>query len=892
MRPQTPIFFFRILIPLALLSLVLLPLHVEADPPSEVTNPNASRTVTWSFDTPLNLTAEGVLFDGGKASLAWATANVTWDRTPDFIANGSLDPTLTTNETGIVLRSDPANHVANGNFTAWSPWTYVNGTLGGPSGNVKAEWEASDEVGVIRYLSSSTEISWDSMDAFGEWKADSSPGSLVTRTNDTTDQKEGAGTIGLNFTLSSSPGSWVALYNYSTVTVPVDWSAYDRLVLWIKAPSVDTTLTFNLTARIQGVKYSTSPQPLAPGWQEVFADLDELGDAAARQSLHEITLRINGQNVPTTETIYFDDVRLAATKSFVDSASILQDIRKTNATTAATGSALLAFDWNLVNVSGVQDASATVNLTGPSGSFEQVLDAASLGMWQHVERDVSATTSLNGTYTLRFRLQVFVNDTKASHAELRVDNVSLFFPNRRNGTFVSNAIALGPRSEFLRISWAALRPTSTWVQVAVRSGNTSTPEDGTWSPWDFRSSPGTYPLSLPGGAYFQVQASLNTTDARVSPVLTFVEVETRHHLAEGWIESDAFTARGDFLRWTSFNASVDLPPNTSASFSYWNGSGWTVLEPPASLAGFPNRTLRWRADLSTTDGLTTPALLRVQAVYEFLGPVDHVDISPSGPVDVTVGSWITFRATAYDAGSHVVALLPSQFDWSTDDPTGRMLNNGSYQAGSPGTWNVTVTISGTGISDSVTVRVVETSSQPGGNGPPPTAEFPYLPYLLVALALASAGYLAYEVAVRRMFAIEDLFVIARDGRLMMHNTRRMRADRDEDILSGMLTAILSFVRDADREENGDLRRYDIGGKTTLLERGEHVYLAAVYSGRAPWWAAKDLRRFVRDLEARMGEAFQDWDGSPEDLQGLKEYTTRFVSRIRYRRRAVFRPRAS
>jgi len=133
-----------------------------------------------------------------------------------------------------------------------------------------------------------------------------------------------------------------------------------------------------------------------------------------------------------------------------------------------------------------------------------------------------------------------------------------------------------------------------------------------------------------------------------------------------------------------------------------------------------------------------------------------------------------------------------------------------------------------------------------------------------------------------MFAIDDVFLISRDGRLIMHNTRRMRADRDEDILTGMLTAILSFVRDADPEEDGDLRRFELGGKTTLLERGQNVFVSAVYSGRVPRWAAKDLRRFVADLETRFGEAFAKWTGAREDLPDLKEATHRFVSRVRYR----------
>jgi len=39
---------------------------------------------------------------------------------------------------------------------------------------------------------------------------------------------------------------------------------------------------------------------------------------------------------------------------------------------------------------------------------------------------------------------------------------------------------------------------------------------------------------------------------------------------------------------------------------------------------------------------------------------------------------------------------------------------------------------------------------------------------------------------------------------------------------------------------------------------------------------------MNDLEARFGERFARWSGDPDDLQGLKEFSERFVTRFRYR----------
>jgi len=336
--------------------------------------------------------------------------------------------------------------------------------------------------------------------------------------------------------------------------------------------------------------------------------------------------------------------------------------------------------------------------------------------------------------------------------------------------------------------------------------------------------------------------------------------------------ADTFTASSDFLRWRSLNASESVPMGTAITFLAGDGSSLAPIPPSGSLSGVQAARLRWRADLTTADGLQSPRLARVQATYEFLGSADHIRLTPSGVIDVEAGQVIQFSATVLDAGDHPVSASMS---WTTTDPTGSISNGGRYLAGSVttgGPWYVNVTVAGSGKSASALVNVRPASLAIGAV---------LYPSLLVVMVLG-AVYSGYTVWSRRAFAMDDVFLISKEGRLMMHNTRRMRADRDEDILSAMLTAILSFLTDFDHEENGDLKRFQLGGKTALLQRGKNAYLAAVYSGRVPRWSEKDLRRFMDDLERRFGEVFARWSGDPQDLQGLKEFSDRFVSRLRYR----------
>ena len=134
----------------------------------------------------------------------------------------------------------------------------------------------------------------------------------------------------------------------------------------------------------------------------------------------------------------------------------------------------------------------------------------------------------------------------------------------------------------------------------------------------------------------------------------------------------------------------------------------------------------------------------------------------------------------------------------------------------------------------------------------------------------------------RRFVFEDLFLVGREGRLIMHTTRRLRADRDSDILVGMLTAIMLFVRDSFKEESEDLKRFEFGDRQVAVERGEHAYAAAIFAGQIPRGLTQHLRRFLTDVELRYGGVLVEWSGDVEDLPGLRDMMETFGRRGRWR----------
>jgi len=838
----------------------------RADAPIVTTNPDASRTVTWTFDSPVNLTLQNVELVGGRAELPWRTDTVAWSPSR-FLANVSQSINVSVGPDDLELTTDPTNHVANGDFANPSNWTFSNGT----SGQITAMWDSAARDVRFAYNAGAD---WDTFDdQLTNWTCVAPSAASCGISPESRVKVQGVGSMKMTLNISSTASSVSAVHSGT-----VNWSEWAYLVVWINATDVSPPLSFNVTAVVAASQRTTTATLLSPGWNEVVVDLNQLGGSQERDSLQDVRFRINGQGVPTTD-VYFDEATLGNAHTLDESAHFTQTVTKTRASSATPGSGYLSFDWSWVSESGVLWANASASLSGSSGSTNVMFGRGGAAGWQHFGLDVSAISAAVGSYTVSFQLQVVVNNVSASHANLRIDNVSLEWPNRGNGTYLSIPAGLTLASELHNITWDAVVPGGTSVALRARSGNGTDTSAPSWSSWRTWSSGGRYLSGLPAADHFQISVDLNTTNASLSPILRSLLIEIHHRAPAGTIVADTFAASPDFLRWRSFNASMNVPAGTAIAFLAGDGSSLAPVPPSGSLSGVQGARLRWRADLTTMNGLQTPGLVSIWATHEFLGPPDHVQLTWSPSLDVEVQQSIAFSASVVDAGGH---SLNASIIWTTTDRLGHVDNSGTYVAGSVGQWFVNATVAGSGQFASARVNV----------RPMNFVQAALYPYGLVVAVILGGAYVGYGVWIRRAFAIDDVFLISKEGRLMMHNTRRMRADRDEDILSAMLTAILSFLMDFDHEENGDLRRFQLGGKTALLQRGANAYLAAVYSGRVPRWSEKDLRRFMDDLERKFGEVFARWSGDPQDLQGLKEFSDRFVSRLRYRPVREGRGRAS
>ena len=322
------------------------------------------------------------------------------------------------------------------------------------------------------------------------------------------------------------------------------------------------------------------------------------------------------------------------------------------------------------------------------------------------------------------------------------------------------------------------------------------------------------------------------------------------------------------------------PPATSVAVETRTGNAslpgdasWTPWDVVSGtrIASPPNRFLQWRLSLST-DGVGTPVVTRLSIQADAYDSVGVLRTAPFLPRDSLFG-WESLRvndtrprgtaivyAISVDGGTNWMGVVDGQDLHSL--------------ATKPLVIRATLSSGNTSVSPAIaSLAVVYRASMWSVFVSPWGA--------LLLLASGIAGYFAWKRYPRRT-PTDDLFLIGLDGRLLVHTTVRPRAEMDDDILAGMFTVISAFVRDAFREEQGELKKFELGNRHVAVERGAHVYLAAIYPGTLPPDVSRSLNEFLSDLRERYGENLAFWY-FVDDLPGLPAMMAQLARHGRYRR---------
>jgi len=125
---------------------------------------------------------------------------------------------------------------------------------------------------------------------------------------------------------------------------------------------------------------------------------------------------------------------------------------------------------------------------------------------------------------------------------------------------------------------------------------------------------------------------------------------------------------------------------------------------------------------------------------------------------------------------------------------------------------------------------------------------------------------------KEIFNITDVFLIYNDGRLIksISFSTSLRKGMDDDIISGMLTAVKCFVADSFNEESGELKTLQYGKMTILMERDEMTFLALVFRGQPQENLRKAMRITLKKIWKKYKLHLKKWDGSYDGLEDIED----------------------
>lgn len=151
---------------------------------------------------------------------------------------------------------------------------------------------------------------------------------------------------------------------------------------------------------------------------------------------------------------------------------------------------------------------------------------------------------------------------------------------------------------------------------------------------------------------------------------------------------------------------------------------------------------------------------------------------------------------------------------------------------------------------------------------------PLSPWLVMGLiASAAVAMVGFGVALSRRkkpFVVHDMMLIHNDGFLISRYANQLAGEIDQDVLSGMLTAVLNFVEDSMSSSQGQLKTFGFKEYQVLVTRGQKTFAAVVYDGDAPEGVDNSLKEFLTKIERVYKKKLVDWSGDIEgDFPGVE-----------------------
>ena len=152
--------------------------------------------------------------------------------------------------------------------------------------------------------------------------------------------------------------------------------------------------------------------------------------------------------------------------------------------------------------------------------------------------------------------------------------------------------------------------------------------------------------------------------------------------------------------------------------------------------------------------------------------------------------------------------------------------------------------------------------------------------LLLAIGTSVALFGMVMSMRKKPFVIRDMMLVHEDGFLISRRAETVKDDdMDEDIFTGMLTAVLNFVEDSMSSSvaNEHLKFFGFEHYRVIIRRGGKTYAAIIFEGDRPKDIEEKLTVFLEKIEKIYRKSLERWTGDIDvDFTGAHLMIKAFV----------------
>jgi hypothetical protein len=113
---------------------------------------------------------------------------------------------------------------------------------------------------------------------------------------------------------------------------------------------------------------------------------------------------------------------------------------------------------------------------------------------------------------------------------------------------------------------------------------------------------------------------------------------------------------------------------------------------------------------------------------------------------------------------------------------------------------------------------------------------------------------------KKPFVIRDMMLVHEDGFLISRHIAANTEELDEDVFTGMMTAVLNFVEDSMSSTQEHLKFFGFEHYRIMVRRGKKLYAAVIFEGDRPENIENRLGEFLEKIEKIYRKSLRHWTG--------------------------------